>query len=240
MARRRCSTRLGRLGPGGSDDGHHVVGVVAARLLVERPLDVPERGVRVAGAQRHRCRIDALGGRLRAGGPLGGLAFADAEVEAGALDELALLGIALRGPGGTTRRRRRSRGAAARGRRSRRWRLPRKSSVSWAAAAETARSGRGGDDRPDAGLAPASAWRPTPSAAAWRPASPAACRGGRFGSASRPAWRRASRRASRLTGGRADAGCVFCHRFAVRRRFAGRAAAARRCLDGAFPGLTSG
>ena len=68
---------------------------MAVRLLLEGALQVAERRVRIAGAQRHRRGVDPLGGRLRAGRPLRRLAFADPEVEPGALDELALLGVAL-------------------------------------------------------------------------------------------------------------------------------------------------
>ena len=86
---------LGGLRACRTDDRHHVVRMVAARLLVERPLDVPQGRVRVPCAQRHRRRVDPLGGRLRAGWPLGRFALADPKVQPGAFDELPFLGIAL-------------------------------------------------------------------------------------------------------------------------------------------------
>ena len=56
--------------------------------MVEAPSDV-------AGVQRDRRGVDPFRRCLGAGGRAGGLALADPQVEAGALDELAFVGIAL-------------------------------------------------------------------------------------------------------------------------------------------------
>src|SRR5689334_12648114 len=68
---------------------------MAARLLFDRALHVSERRIRIPGAERHGRRVHPLGGRLRAGRPLRGLAFADAEIELGSFDELPLLRVPL-------------------------------------------------------------------------------------------------------------------------------------------------
>ena len=146
MARRRCSTRLVGLRPRGPDDRHHVVGVVAAGLLLDRALHVTQRRFRVPRAQRHRRGVDPFGGRLGAGGALGGFPLADAQIELRPLDQLPFVRDSAEEPGGRTRRRRRSRGAAGRERPPRRCRSPRRSSAFWAAAAER-RGARLGRDR---------------------------------------------------------------------------------------------
>lgn len=74
---------------------HHVMRVVVVSVGGERPLQMPHRAAMVARIQRNGGRIDVVPRRLWWRRLAVGLAFADAEIQPGALEQLPLLGISL-------------------------------------------------------------------------------------------------------------------------------------------------
>src|SRR5262245_61628331 len=74
---------------------HHVMRVIVLRILGERALQVVDGRGLVAGVERHRRRIHPLLGGSGIGLLRHQLALADLEIEARALEELALVGITL-------------------------------------------------------------------------------------------------------------------------------------------------
>jgi hypothetical protein len=71
------------------------MGVIAVGCLAEGPVQMLEGGGRVAGIQRDGGGVDGFGGRLRSGWASRRLTLADLQEKTSALDELALVRIAL-------------------------------------------------------------------------------------------------------------------------------------------------
>ena len=74
-------------------DRHHVVRVIVFGIFGERSLQVLDRGGLVAGVERNGCGVDTFFGGPRRGFARRQLAFADLQIEPGALEQLPLIRV---------------------------------------------------------------------------------------------------------------------------------------------------